>query len=106
MEALNATQESILGYIKLHLRRGYPPSMQDIAGNLGIRLSSVQYNLDQLERKGRIVREPGRARTLRLTDELTIEQRADQFLEAIAGQVTLTREAVIAAFKKMDEVAA
>ena len=106
METLTPSQVNILGYIKMHLRRGYSPSMQDISDNIGMCPSAVQYQLNQLERKGHIVRERNQARSIRLTDEMTIEQRADKFLEAIAGQVTLTREAVIAAFKQMDEVAA
>jgi len=107
MEALHPTQVEILGFIKMHLRRGYAPSMQDISDNTGIPLIRVQYHLDQLERNGHITRKRGQARSIRLPK--TAEERADEFLAAwreVTSPEALTREAVIAVFKKMDEVAA
>jgi len=102
------TQENILQYIRMHIsRRGYSPSLQDISGNLGVSLSAVYYHVNELERKGHLTRERKQARSIRLTE--TPEEKADQFLEAwgqIANPEIFTREAVIAAFRKMDNYTA
>jgi DNA-binding MarR family transcriptional regulator len=68
VEHLTITQERILRFIRQAiLDDGEAPTVAEIADQVGMRPSSVHYQLGELEAKGAIVREPGRARGIRLT---------------------------------------
>lgn len=63
---LSAKQREILGVIQASVaRRGYPPSMREIAEAVGLAsLSSVSHQLGQLELSGYLRRDPNRPRAL------------------------------------------
>ncbi|MFF7824163.1 LexA family protein [Streptomyces rochei] len=66
-EYLTDTQEQILRVIRLAITdQGDAPTVAEIAEEVGLRPSSVHYQLRELEAKGAIVREPGRPRGIRL----------------------------------------
>ncbi|KYK14299.1 LexA family protein [Streptomyces rochei] len=66
-EYLTDTQEQILRVIRLAITdEGDAPTVAEIAEQVGLRPSSVHYQLRELEAKGAIVREPGRPRGIRL----------------------------------------
>jgi repressor LexA len=48
---------------------GYPPTVRELAIELGCSVSTVHKALAKLERQGRIIREPGKARTLRIIEQ-------------------------------------
>jgi len=45
---------------------GYPPSITDLAAELGLSRTAVAHQLRALHAKGAITREPGRARAIRI----------------------------------------
>ncbi|MET9189562.1 MarR family transcriptional regulator [Streptomyces tendae] len=66
-EYLTATQERILGAIRLAIAdQGDAPTVAEIADRVGMRPSSVHYQLRELEAKGAIEREPHQPRGIRL----------------------------------------
>lgn len=62
------TDEDVLRYIELyHRRKGYPPTIREIARGLGlISTSGAFYHVEKLVEQGLITREPGIARTIRV----------------------------------------
>lgn len=66
-EYLTDTQERILGVIRLAITdEGDAPTVAEIAEQVGLRPSSVHYQLRELQAKGAIHRQPGTARGIRL----------------------------------------
>lgn len=64
---LSQTQRRVLqAAIDAIARQGYPPSMREIGEAVGLSTSSVEYQLDELERKGYVRRRLGRSRALRV----------------------------------------
>ncbi|MGX1221976.1 LexA family protein [Streptomyces ambofaciens] len=68
VDYLTPRQEAILHVIRHAIAdEGVAPTVAEIAERAGLRSwSSVHYQLRELESKGAIVREPGRARGIRL----------------------------------------
>lgn len=67
VEHLTERQERILRVIRQHIAdQGDAPTVAEIAAQVGLRPSSVHYQLGELEAKAAIVREPGRPRGIRL----------------------------------------
>ncbi len=68
MEKLTEKQAQVFHYIKeVIFSRGVAPSVREIGQAVGLKsTSSVQYNLDALEKAGYIKREPNLKRTIRL----------------------------------------
>ena len=70
MEKLNDTQRKVYEYLVEKMRDGVPPSVREIGGAVGLRsTSSVQANLDALEEKGYISRDPMRKRSIRIVGQ-------------------------------------
>jgi repressor LexA len=68
VEYLTSRQEEILRCIRLAITdQGDAPTVSEIAEQVGLRPSSVHYQLRELETKGAIARVPGQARGIRLT---------------------------------------
>lgn len=67
---LTERQQEILRYVwEFTQERGYPPSIREIGGAVGIAsTSAVKYQLERLERAGLIERDRGYSRGLRLSD--------------------------------------
>ena len=70
LNKINKTQQAVLDYIRHIIReRGVAPSVREIGQAVGLRsTSTVQYNLNALEKAGYIERDPNMKRTIRLTD--------------------------------------
>ena len=67
MKEINATQQRIYEYLEERMQTGYPPSVREICQAVGLKsTSSVQANLDALERAGYIERDPMLKRSIRL----------------------------------------
>ena len=70
MKPLSENQLLILEYLKQRLGAGVPPSVREICQAVGLRsTSSVQANLDALEEKGYIVRDPMLKRSIRIVGQ-------------------------------------
>ena len=69
---LSPKQQSILEYVARTVsQRGYPPSMREIGDAVGLAsLSSVSYQLDQLELAGYVRRDPNRPRAMEVLIDL------------------------------------
>lgn len=69
MKDLSDKQMIVFEYIRKVIgERGVSPSVREIGQAVGLRsTSSVQYNLDILEKAGYIIRDPNLKRTIRLT---------------------------------------
>ena len=67
---LRPRQKAMLEFIRQFIEENdYPPTIREIGAAVGISSTSVvNYNLDQLERKGHIIRNREVSRGLRLTD--------------------------------------
>lgn len=48
-------------------RKGYPPTLPEVAAACGLDETQLMEALNQLEQEGRISRSPGKARSLRIT---------------------------------------
>lgn len=67
MDKLNNTQRKIYEFLVERLRDGVPPSVREIGAHVGLRsTSSVQTNLDALEKAGYITRDPLLKRSIRI----------------------------------------
>ncbi len=67
MKSINATQQRIYEYLEQRMQTGYPPSVREICQAVGLKsTSSVQANLDALEKAGYIERDPMLKRSVRL----------------------------------------
>lgn len=66
--ATTAAQQAVLDVIyEYRSEHGYSPSVRDIAEELEVSTSVVQYHLNRLEERGWIERDEGIARSIRLT---------------------------------------
>lgn len=67
MDNINETQKRIYEYLVSRSQDGVPPSVREIGAAVGLRsTSSVQVNLDSLEKAGYIMRDPMLKRSIRL----------------------------------------
>lgn len=68
MDRINETQQAVLNFIREVIsQRGVAPSVREIGEAVGLRsTSTVQYNLNALEKAGYIERDPNLKRTIRL----------------------------------------
>lgn len=68
MADINATQLKIYEYLKERVAQGVPPTVREIGAAVGLRsTSSVQVNLNVLEEKGYISRDPMHKRSIRVS---------------------------------------
>ncbi len=72
MEDLTSRQRRIIDYIRETVReRGYPPTVREIGDAVGLTSSSsVHSQLENLERKGLITRDPTKPRAVTLAESL------------------------------------
>jgi repressor LexA len=75
---LSDRQKRILGFIREFIEEHqFPPSIREIGENVGISSTSVvKYNLDALERKEMIERDPDISRGIRLVDDLAVRMHS------------------------------
>lgn len=67
---LKEREEKILNYMKREIRqKGYPPTVREICGALGIKSTSTAHkDIDNLVKKGYIVKDPSKPRALMVKD--------------------------------------
>lgn len=70
-ESLTAVQRRIVDHIRQCVeQRGYPPTMRELAVAVGLRsTATVRYQLQRLEAKGWLRRDPNRPRAIVLVDD-------------------------------------
>ena len=69
MRNLTIKQAEILEYIRLYIRdKRYSPSIREISERFNITVKCGQDHVSALVRKGFIVREEGKARTIRIVE--------------------------------------
>lgn len=68
MEDLNTRENAIFEYMKSEAqKKGYPPTVREICAQLGIKsTSTVHKDLAELERKGRIRKDPSKPRAIEI----------------------------------------
>ncbi len=65
MKGLTTRQAEVLRFIGDHRERnGFPPSVRDIGDRFGLNPATVHDHIKALERKGRLLRQPNRSRSL------------------------------------------
>ncbi|MDO4241198.1 MAG: transcriptional repressor LexA [Microbacteriaceae bacterium] len=92
---LKPRQLEVFNFIAKHLdERGFPPSMQDIANECNFAsLSSVNHQLNQLERLGYIRRESRKSRSLEIvnTPDGAVKRAKKRVLKPVATQIFSSR---------------
>jgi len=73
MDDLTKRQRMVLNFINRHIqKRGYPPTIREIAENLGVRWTrGIERHLLALEKKGYIVRARDKSRGIKLPSKIT-----------------------------------
>jgi DNA-binding MarR family transcriptional regulator len=68
MKTLTEQQGRVLGFVEDHIRRqGYPPTLREIGEAVGLaNVNAVRGHLDALQRKGFVVKDPDKARSIRI----------------------------------------
>ena len=89
-EQLSDKQQQILEFIKRRiLDKGYPPAVREICEAVNLRsTSSVHSNLETLERKGYIHRDPTKPRAIEITDDDFNLARREIINIPVVGTVT------------------
>ncbi len=87
---LTSQQDRVLEAIRhLTAAYGYPPTIREIGAHLGIRSSqTIHSHVAALLRKGRLTHQPGRARSLRLTNGTPALPSTPHAPEAIRALLT------------------
>ena len=88
-DTLSAKQQQILDFLKEEiLTRGYPPTVREIGEAVGLRsTSSVYSQLENLERLGKIRRDPSKPRAIEIVDDEFNISRKDMVSIPLVGQV-------------------
>jgi len=90
---LTRRQQAVLEFVERHIREnGYPPTLREIGGEVGISSTSVvNYNLNVLQKKGLLVRAQETSRGLRLVSRETMMPAAEAggaaYLVPLAGYI-------------------
>lgn len=95
MEKINITQERVLEYLKARSGSGVPPTIREIGQAVGLKsTSSVHANLDTLEKKGYIVRDPLLKRSIRIVGQADNVAHVPLVGQVAAGQPILAIEQI------------
>jgi repressor LexA len=87
IERITDPQRRTLAIIRVFIdQRGFPPTLKELGATLGIAPASVDDQIKQLVRKGYLLREPGKARSLRI-----LKDPGDG--ASVKGEPTRTRKA-------------
>jgi len=94
MAKTGITQKHILDYVQEHrAEEGYAPSVRDIAQHLNLAPSTVHEHLAHLKKKGFLIHEAGKSRSLRFPEQAEVVQ-IPLIGEIAAGQPILAVEDV------------
>jgi repressor LexA len=96
MKPLTEKQQAVLEFVEEFVaRRGFPPTVREVAAHFGIQPRAAADHLAALKRKGRLNREPGRSRGLVLPGRFQVAAVEVPLLGRIAaGQPLLAAENV------------
>ena len=72
-DSLKEREQKILSFMKKEIRqKGYPPTVREICGALGIKsTSTVHKDIESLVKQGYIVKDPSKPRALNILDPVT-----------------------------------
>lgn len=85
---LTPKQLNILKLIRdYRITRGYSPTMQELADELGISKVTVFEHVEALIKKGALHREPNKARSLSIADETLIPDEAQTLRFPLVGKI-------------------
>lgn len=88
---LTARRLKILRHIRHQTKReGYPPTTRELAKHLGVSLGTATNDCHQLWKRGMLDWEPGKGRTLALTEEGKREARAIPLLDILKTEESAT----------------
>lgn len=95
MDHINATQQRIYEFLVQRSQDGVPPSVREIGAAVGLRsTSSVQANLDALEKAGYITRDPMLKRSIRINGQAENITHVPLLGTVTAGQPILAVEQI------------
>lgn len=95
MKELNNTQKKIYEFLAERSQNGVPPSVREICAAVGLRsTSSVQANLDALEKAGYIERDPMLKRSIRVKCQTEAVTQVPLIGTVTAGMPILAVEAI------------
>lgn len=69
------------------LTRGYSPTMQELADDLGISKVTVFEHVEALIKKGALTREPNKARSLSIPDDAILPDESDPITFPLLGRI-------------------
>lgn len=90
MTELSTKQNEILEYIKTHIKtKGYPPSVREIGGAVGLKSTSTVYgHLNRLEKKGYIRKDATKPRAIEVLSHTKYQQFQTEYIDVpIVGQI-------------------
>ncbi|MEO1007495.1 MAG: transcriptional repressor LexA [Planctomycetota bacterium] len=69
------------------IRRGYSPTMQELADEIGVSKVTVFEHVEALIKKGALVREPNKARSLSIAEGISVPDEARPFRYPLVGKI-------------------
>jgi repressor LexA len=85
---LTPKQLKILQLIRdSRIRRGYSPTMQELADEIGVSKVTVFEHVEALIKKGALVREPNKARSLSIADGIAVPDEARPLRFPLVGKI-------------------
>lgn len=69
------------------IRRGYSPTMQELADEIGVSKVTVFEHVEALIKKGALIREPNKARSLSITDGIAVPDEARPLRFPLVGRI-------------------
>jgi len=85
---LTPKQLKILQLIRdWRVRRGYSPTMQELADEIGVSKVTVFEHVEALIKKGALVREPNKARSLSIADGIAVPDEARPLRFPLVGKI-------------------
>ncbi len=69
------------------IRRGYSPTMQELADEIGVSKVTVFEHVEALIKKGALVREPNRARSLSIADGISVPDESRPLRYPLVGKI-------------------
>ncbi len=85
---LTPKQLKILQLIRdSRVRRGYSPTMQELADEIGVSKVTVFEHVEALIKKGALVREPNKARSLSIADGIAVPDEDRPFRLPLVGKI-------------------
>ncbi len=69
------------------VRRGYSPTMQEMADDIGVSKVTVFEHVEALIKKGALVREPNKARSLSIADGIAVPDEARPLRFPLVGRI-------------------